>query len=161
MEGPFEHLDGVVEVLAGYTGGEEPHPTYEQVSSGTTGHAEAVRVVYDPDVVSYDTLLDTYWRSMDPTDAGGQFADRGSQYRPAIFVFNDAQRAAAEASKAALEASGRFDRPIIVPIEDAGPFWVAEDYHQDYYLTHPDRYQRYREGSGRAAFLRRVWGDDH
>jgi methionine-S-sulfoxide reductase len=161
MEGPFEALDGVSEVLSGYTGGDEPHPTYQQVSSGRTGHAEAVRVVYDPSVVSYETLLDTYWRSMDPTDAGGQFADRGSQYRPAIFVSEAAQREAAEGSKAALEASGRFDEPIIVPIEDAGDFWVAEDYHQNYYRTHPDQYHRYRRGSGRAGFLERVWGADH
>lgn len=160
MEGPFEALDGVSEVLSGYTGGPEERPTYSQVSHGHTGHTEAVRVVYDPEVVDYDTLLDVFWRSMDPTDGRGQFADRGSQYRPGIFVFDDAQRAAAEASKAALDASGHFDRPIVVPIEDAGPFWVAEDYHQDYYRTNAAHYQRYRRGSGREAFLQQVWGDE-
>jgi methionine-S-sulfoxide reductase len=160
MEGPFERIEGVSEVLSGYTGGEERHPTYAAVSSGATGHTEAVRVVYDPAVVDYERLLDAYWRAMDPTDAGGQFADRGSQYRPALFVTSEAQRAAAEASRAALEASGRFETPIVVPILEAGDFWVAEDDHQDYYRTNPARYERYREGSGRAGFLRRVWGDE-
>jgi methionine-S-sulfoxide reductase len=158
MEGPFERLDGVTEVLSGYTGGPERHPTYPEVAAGATGHTEAVRVVYDPTTVSYEALLDAYWRAMDPTDAGGQFADRGRQYRPAIFVTTAAQRASAEASKAALEASGRFATPLVVPIEDADDFWEAEDYHQDYYRTNPDHYERYREGSGRAGFLRRVWG---
>ena len=161
MEGPFEHIDGVFEVLSGYTGGVEQNPTYRQVGHGETGHTEAVRVVFDPAVTSYDALLDTFWRSMNPTDAGGQFADRGSQYRPGIFVFDDAQRQAAEASKGALEASGRFDEPIIVPIESAGDFWVAEDYHQDYYRTNPEHYRRYRRGSGRTGFLERVWGESH
>ncbi len=161
MEGPFEALDGVTEVLSGYTGGPEEHPTYSLVSGGHTGHTEAVRVEYDPDVVSYDTLLDTFWRSMDPTDAGGQFADRGSQYRPAIYVANADQRAAAEASRAALEASGVFDEPIVVPIEDAGAFWVAEAYHQNYYQTNAAHYAAYRRGSGRAGFLEQHWGGAH
>lgn len=160
MEGPFEAVDGVSEVLSGYTGGPEEHPTYPLVSHGRTGHTEAVWVLYDPETVDYDALLDVFWRSMDPTDAGGQFADRGSQYRPGIFVFDGAQRSAAEASRDALAESGRFDAPIVVPIEDAGPFWVAEDYHQNYYRTNPTHYQRYRRGSGRAGFLEQVWGAD-
>lgn len=159
MEGPFEKIEGVEAALSGYTGGSEQHPTYELVSSGRTGHTEAVRVIYDPKLVTYDTLLDTYWRSMDPTDAGGQFADRGSQYRPAIFTHTPEQAEQARASKEALQKSGRFADPIIVPIEPAGDFWVAEDYHQDYYLTHTDHYNRYRRGSGRAGFLEKIWGD--
>jgi methionine-S-sulfoxide reductase len=161
MEGPFEAVDGVSEVLSGYTGGDEPNPTYREVGSGRTGHTEAVRVVYDPTVVGYAALLDVFWRSFDPTDAGGQFADRGPQYRPAIFVTTAEERAAAERSRANLEASGRFDAPIVVPVADAGPFWVAEDYHQDYYRTNPDHSRRYRRGSGREAFLQEHWGDDH
>ena len=153
MEGPFEAIDGVSEVLSGYTGGPELNPTYSQVSAGRTGHTEAVRVVYDPSAVTYDVLLDTFWQSMDPTDLNGQFADRGSQYRPAIYVANEEERAAAEASRAALDADGRFSEPIVVPIEDAEPFWVAEDYHQDYYLTNTNHYERYRRGSGRSGFL--------
>ncbi len=158
MEGPFEAIEGVAEVLSGYTGGSEERPTYHEVSGGRTGHTEAVRVVYDPQRVTYDELLDVFWRSMDPTDAGGQFADRGQQYRPAIYVLDDAQRALAEASKAQLAASGRFDAMIVVPVEAAGTFWVAEGYHQDFYRTNPEHYQRYRRGSGRQAFLQRVWG---
>ncbi len=160
MEGPFEALDGVVEVLSGYTGGSEEFPTYDAVGHGRTGHTEAVRVVYDPARVTYEALLERFWRSMDPTDAGGQFADRGRQYRPGIFYHTVEQRAAAEASRDALAASGRFEAPIIVPVEPAGDFWVAEDYHQDYYRTNAARYQRYRQGSGRSAFLERVWGED-
>ena len=159
MEGPFEALDGVSAVLSGYTGGPEQGPTYRMVSSGLTGHTEAVIVYYDPAVVTYETLLDTFWRSMDPTDGAGQFADRGSQYRPAIFAHTPEQRAAAEASKEALQASGRFDEPIVVPIQDAGEFWVAEDYHQNYYQTNSTHYSMYRAGSGRTGFLREVWGD--
>jgi len=157
MEPPFEKVDGVQAVYSGYTGGPERNPTYKQVSHGGTGHTESVRVIYDPKVVSYDKLLDTFWHSMDPTDAGGQFVDRGSQYRPAIFVHDEAQRAAAEKSKAALQASGRFSAPIIVPIVDAGPFWLAEDYHQDFYKKSPDHYHGYRAGSGRDQFLKKVW----
>ncbi|MCB9508007.1 MAG: peptide-methionine (S)-S-oxide reductase MsrA [Myxococcales bacterium] len=159
MEAPFEALDGVSEVLSGYTGGSLEHPTYAQVGHGETGHCEAVRVVFDPARVTYSQLLETYWRSMDPTDAGGQFADRGSSYRPVIFAVDAAQRAEAERSRDALAASGVFgDAPIVVPIEDAGPFWVAEDYHQDYYRTHESHYLAYRRGSGRTAFLQRYWG---
>lgn len=157
MEGPFERIDGVREVLSGYTGGPERGPSYGEVSSGRTGHTEAVRVYFDPERVSYEALLEAFWRSMDPTDADGQFADRGSQYRPAIFVHSAEQRARATASRDALEESGRFEAPIIVPIEDAADFWVAEDYHQDYYRTNPGPFARYYAGSGRKAFLERVW----
>lgn len=161
MEGPFEAIEGVTEVLSGYTGGPEQNPTYHDVARGRTGHTEAVRVVFDPDTVSYAQLLQAYWRAMDPTDAGGQFADRGTQYRPAIFYFDEAQRVAAEASKAEMQAEGPFAAPIIVPIQPAEPFWVAEDYHQDYYRTNADHYQRYRRGSGRSAFIERHWGSGH
>jgi len=160
MEGPFEALDGVDEVLSGYTGGPEVGPVYQDVAYGRTGHTEAVIVYYDPTEVTYGQLVEVFWRSMDPTDNGGQFADRGSQYRPGIFVANDAERAIAEQSKAALEASDRFDEPIVVPIQDAEPFYVAEDYHQNYYRTNPGHYQRYRRGSGREGFLQQHWGDD-
>lgn len=157
MEGPFEQIDGVREVLSGYTGGQETGPTYKQVSSGLTTHTEAVHVYFDPQKVSYTTLLDAFWRSMDPTDSGGQFADRGTQYRPAIFTHSDAQRAQAEASKQALQQSKRFQKPIVVPILPASDFWAAETYHQDYYKKNPVPYQRYRDGSGRTQFLKKTW----
>lgn len=157
MVAPFEALDGVVEVLSGYTGGDEVRPRYEQVARGMTGHIEAVRVVYDPTRVSYEQLLDAYWRSVDPTDDGGQFYDRGHHYRPVIFVGDDAERAAAVASRQALNASGRFDRPVVVAIENAKPFWVAEGEHQGYYRTNAAHYAQYKAGSGRAGFLERHW----
>ena len=156
MEGPFEALEGVESVLSGYTDGERPHPTYEQVSSGRTGHAEAVRVLYDPQVVGYEKLLEVFWHNVDPTDAGGQFCDRGSQYRTGIYPVDAEQRRAAEASKAAIAAE--LDEPVVTAITDAGPFWIAEDYHQDYYRTHPTRYRQYRSGCGRDDRLRELWG---
>lgn len=160
MEPPFEKLDGVIEAIAGYTGGRERSPSYKQVSSGQTSHTEAVRIIYDPRRISYRRLLQAYWRSFDPTDAAGQFADRGTQYRPAIFVTDEVQRRWAQHSKSTLAAEGPFDAvAIVVPIVDAGPFWTAEDYHQDYYQTNSDHYRRYRIGSGRAAFLERHWKD--
>jgi methionine-S-sulfoxide reductase len=157
MQPAFDRLDGVSGTQVGFTGGSEKNPTYDQVASGRTGHTEAIEVTFDPAKVSYEKLLEVYWRSFDPTDLGGQFADRGPQYRPAIFVANDQQRRVAEASKRALEASGRFDRPIVVPIEDAGAFWPAEDYHQKYYLKNPGHYEAYKQGSGRAGFLKLTW----
>ncbi|MEZ6188425.1 MAG: peptide-methionine (S)-S-oxide reductase MsrA [Planctomycetota bacterium] len=160
MEPPFEGRPGVRAVISGYTGGDEQNPTYEQVSSGRTGHTEAVQVIYDPQQISYEQLLKIYWRSFDPTDGGGQFADRGSQYRPGIFVRDAEQRAAAEASKKALAESGTFERPIAAEITDFKAFWPAEDYHQDYYRTHASRYEQYREGSGRVRFLREHWDED-
>ena len=157
MVAPFQSLDGVREVLSGFTGGPETEPTYEQVAYGRTGHTEGVRVLYDPDRVSFEQLVEAYWRSIDPTDTGGQFADRGAHYRPVLYVNNEDERAVAERSKAALEASGRFDRPIVVPIEQAQPFWLAGEEHQDFHRTNPAHYQRYSQGSGRAPFLERVW----
>mgnify|MGYP001943570412 CR=1 FL=1 len=159
MEPPFEKLDGVKDAISGYTGGPEKGPTYKEVSRGKTGHTEAVWVIFDPKKVSYETILKTYWKSFDPTDAGGQFADRGPHYRPGIFVFNADQRTKAEASKAELAKNGPFKKPIVVPIEDAGDFWIAEDYHQNFYKTNPSHYKRYSKGSGRVGFIREHWGD--
>jgi peptide methionine sulfoxide reductase msrA/msrB len=160
MESPFEELDGVYDVVSGYTGGTVADPSYKQVSTGRTGHAEAVRIRFDPTVIDYRTLLDVYWRQIDPTDAEGQFADRGSQYRTAIFVLDDEQRRQAEASKAELEREGPFDAPIVTQIVDAGPFYEAEDYHQDYCKKKPSHYKAYRRGSGREGFLKQTWGSD-
>jgi peptide methionine sulfoxide reductase msrA/msrB len=160
MEPPFEKLDGVSAVISGYSGGAEKNPSYEQVSSGTTGHAEAVEVVYDPTVIGYADLLQVFWRQIDPTDAGGQFVDRGRQYRSAIFVRNESERQLAEASKRELEASGRFDGPIVTEIVDYRSFYPAEDYHQDFYKKSSVRYKYYRYRSGRDQYLDRVWGDD-
>jgi peptide methionine sulfoxide reductase msrA/msrB len=158
MESPFEKLKGVKEAYSGYTGGPEKSPVYKDVARGRTGHTEAVRVVYDPKLVTYEQLLEVFWRSMDPTDAGGQFVDRGSQYRPGIFVHDEAQRKSAEASKSALQASGRFDAAIVVPIAQAEDFWLAEQYHQDFYKKDERHYKRYRQGSGRDDFIARFWG---
>ena len=157
MEKPFEELDGVASVVSGFSGGTVPNPTYDQVSTKTTGHYEAVEVVYDPSVVSYDTLLQVYWHNVDPLDDGGQFCDRGEPYRPALFVDTADERAAAEATKAELEE--RFDQPVVVPVLDSAPFYAAEDYHQDFYRTNPARYQSYRLGCRRDARLDELWGD--
>jgi peptide methionine sulfoxide reductase msrA/msrB len=158
MEGPFEKLDGVLSAVSGYSGGHVEHPTYEQVSAKKTGHVEAVQVTYNPEKISYEKLLDAFWRSFDPTDAGGQFGDRGASYLSAIFVHDREQREAAEKSKKALEASKRFDKPVVTPIRDYENFFPAEDYHQDYYKKNPLRYKLYRRGSGRAGFIERYWG---
>jgi peptide methionine sulfoxide reductase msrA/msrB len=158
MEPPFEKLPGVMSVTSGYTGGPEKGPSYGEVSSGRTGHVEAVQVAYDPNQISYDYLLKVFWRQIDPTDDGGQFADRGKQYRTAIFVGNRSERKLAEASKAELAKSGIFDAPIVTEIRWAQPFYAAEAYHQDYYKKNPSHYKRYRVGSGREAFLKSVWG---
>lgn len=158
-ESDFEKVDGVIDAISGYTGGQVKNPTYEQVSSGSTGHAEAIKVVYDPTRVSYEKLLDVFWQTMDPTDAGGQFVDRGSQYRGAIFYANEEQKRLAEASRKDLAASGRFDKPIVTEISPLGEFYPAETYHQDYYKKNPIRYHWYRSGSGRDRFLERVWAD--
>ncbi|HEU6437311.1 MAG TPA: peptide-methionine (S)-S-oxide reductase MsrA [Nitratidesulfovibrio sp.] len=156
MEKPFDLLDGVLETTSGYTGGNVDSPTYKQVSSGLTGHAEALRVTYDPAKVTYEALLDVFWRNVDPLDADGQFCDRGGQYRSAIFVADPAQRSAAEASKKAIEA--RLGKPVATGIEEASTFWPAEDYHQDYYRKNPIRYAYYRSGCGRDRRLEQVWG---
>lgn len=160
VENPFEKLNGVKAVVSGYSGGSEKNPTYEAVGSGSTGHAESVEIAYDPKVISYATLLEAYWRSMNPTDAGGQFADRGKQYRPVIFAHNEEQRRLAEASKQKLIASRRFDKPIVVPIEGFKAFYPAEDYHQNFCKRNPDRYHSYSRGSGRVGFLEKAWGKE-
>jgi len=157
MEPPFAGLPGVLEVTAGYCGGDKANPTYEEVSAGTTGHLEAVQISYDPAKISYEQLLAIFWRQIDPTDAGGQFADRGSQYRAAIFYDDEYERQAAEDSKRDMELSGRFPGPVRVAILPLKPFYPAEAYHQEYYRKNAARYQAYKEGSGRAAFLRRAW----
>jgi len=158
MEHPFEKLDGVVEVVSGYTGGHTENPTYEEVCTGKTGHAEAVQIIYDPSKISYPELLDMFWRQINPTDSGGQFFDRGSTYRTEIFYHTEEQKRLAEVSKEALETSGPFPKKIVTQITPAGPFYKAEDYHQKYYQKNPLHYQRYRHGSGRDAYLTRIWG---
>jgi peptide-methionine (S)-S-oxide reductase len=158
MEHPFDEIDGVVSVTAGYTGGTKANPTYEQVSSGTTGHAESVEVVYDPAKVSYDKLVDVFWHNVDPLAVNAQFCDHGTQYRTAIFYHDDEQKRIAEASKAALEKSGRFDKPIATQIVQASTFWPAEAYHQHYYKTNPVRYEFYRYNCGRDQRLEQLWG---
>ncbi|HQR53230.1 MAG TPA: peptide-methionine (S)-S-oxide reductase MsrA [Burkholderiales bacterium] len=160
VEADFEKLPGVTRAESGYTGGKVQNPTYEQVSAGGTGHAESVRVWYDPQQVSYEQLLDYFWHHVDPTVKDRQFCDVGAQYRTAIFYENDAQRAAAEASKTALEKEGRLPR-IYTEIVPAGPFYVAEDYHQDYYKKNPIRYRYYRTSCGRDARVAEVWGTKH
>jgi peptide methionine sulfoxide reductase msrA/msrB len=157
MEPPFEELDGVVEVTAGYTGGSRETADYQQVSSGRTDHFEAVRVMYNPAKISYDQLLEVFWRQIDPTDSGGQFADRGSQYKTAIFYQNEEQRVLAEQSKADLAASGLFDRPLATLILPAVPFYEAEESHQDYYRKNYSHYAAYSQGSGRKAFIEMMW----
>ncbi|AZN41773.1 peptide-methionine (S)-S-oxide reductase MsrA [Paenibacillus albus] len=159
-EAPFEKLDGVVSVITGYTGGHTTDPTYEKVSTGTTGHLEAVQVQYDPSRNSYNQLLQVFWRNTDPTDAQGQFADRGNEYRSVIFYEGKEQQSAAEASKTALAAQGIFDEPLVTKILPATVFYQAEDVHQDFYRTHPSDFKYNDVGSGREAFLARVWGDD-
>lgn len=160
MEKPFEKIEGVSEVISGYTGGKMPNPTYKQVSGGATSYAEAVQIYYDPNKVSYNDLLEIFWRQIDPTDAGGQFVDRGSQYRSEIFYHDNGQKVAAEKSKQTLAASGRFGKPIVTNITKFIKFYNAEDYHQDYYLKNPSHYQRYRNGSGRDRFIKKIWGED-
>jgi len=160
VEANFEKVDGVLEAVSGYTGGHKENPTYKQVCSHTTGHLEAVKVTYDSNQVTYNDLLEVFWRTVDPTDAGGQFADRGEPYMPAIFVANETQRQIAKASKQRLTDSGRFKDALATPIRDAAKFYVAEDYHQDYYHTHPLEYKAYRYGSGRDHFIAKVWGND-
>lgn len=160
MEPPFEKLEGVQAVVSGYIGGQKENPTYEEVSSGGTGHAEAVEVTYDPSVITYEELLEVLWRQINPTDGEGQFVDRGSQYRSAIFYRNEEQKQRAEQSKDKLEASGRFEKPIVTEILQADRFYPAEEYHQDYYKKNPIRYKFYRFGSGRDSFLDKVWGTE-
>jgi peptide-methionine (S)-S-oxide reductase len=159
MEPPYDKLDGVRATISGYAGGTTVDPTYREVSSGGTGHAEVVQITYDPAKVSYEQLLEVFWRNVDPLDAGGQFCDRGSQYRTGIFVHDEEQRRLAEASKQALDGGGRFEQPIVTEIVAAGPFYPAEDYHQDYYEKNPVRYKFYRWNCGRDQRLAEFWGE--
>ena len=158
-ESDFEKVEGVIEVISGYTGGRVKNPTYKQVSAGGTGHIESVKVIYDPSKVSYEQLLDYFWQHVDPTDPGGQFVDRGSQYRSAIFYANDTEKRLAEKSKQRLAASEMFNKPIVTDILSLGEFYPAEDYHQNYYKKNPIRYHYYRYGSGRDQFLEKNWAD--
>ena len=149
MVNPFDQMEGVLSVKSGYTGGHTMNPTYEEVCSGQTGHTEAVLIEFDPNLITYEKLLDIYWQVSDPTDLNGQFIDRGDSYRPGIFYTNKDQMKQAEASKKRLEESSLYQKPIVTPIEPAGTFYLAEDYHQDFYRKNPEHYQRYRRGSGR------------
>jgi peptide methionine sulfoxide reductase msrA/msrB len=158
MEKPFEELDGVFSVTSGYAGGTTENPTYENYAAD--GHIEVVQILYDPAKMSYDRLLDVYWRQVDPTDPGGQFVDRGHEYSTAIFYYDEEQRRLAEQSKKELAESGIFNEPIVTPIVPAKTFYPAEEYHQDYYKNHSLKYRFYRAGSGRDEFLDRVWGED-
>ncbi len=160
IESDMEKIDGVIEVISGYTGGKEENPSYYDVSSGTTGHYEAVQVTYDPKRITYEKLLDVFWRHIDPTDPGGQFVDRGSQYRTAIFYSDDEQKDQAMKSKKKLEESGRFQKPIVTQILPLTKFYPAEAYHQDFYKKSPMRYKTYRAGSGRDQYLEQKWGDE-
>jgi len=159
MEPPFEKLEGVHSVVSGYTGGDRENPTYKEVSSGSTKHRESIQVSYDPRLITYSDLFDVFWKSMDPTDAGGQFADRGHQYTSAIFYHTPEQKRIAERSKMELQGSGIFDMPIVTPILEAKPFYPAEEYHQDFYKKKPIEYMAYRQASGREAFLDSVWSE--
>jgi len=158
LEGPFDALPGVIETESGYTGGESPNPTYEEVSSGTSGHIEAMRVVYDPEKIDYKKLLDVFWRNIDPTDGGGQFCDRGPQYRSAIFFGDAAEEAMARETKAQLEDAKGFK--IATKILPRTDFYAAEEYHQDYYKKNPIRYHFYRQGCGRDLRLKQIWGSE-
>ncbi len=161
IQADFEKLPGVVEVISGYAGGSKENPTYEQVCSGSTGHVEAVQVSYDPSKISYEELLEFFWKHIDPTDAGGQFVDRGPQYRSAIFYHDDVQRRMAEQSRDALRKSGKFDKPIVTAIMKSPGFYKAEQYHQNYHEKQPLKYKFYREGSGRDQFIERIWSEEN
>jgi len=158
-ESDFEKVEGVIEVISGYTGGRVKNPTYKQVSGGGTGHLEVVKVIYDPAMISYEQLLDVFWQHVDPTDPGGQFVDRGEQYRSAVFYADKTEKHLAEQSKQRLSASGRFSKSIVTDILPLGKFYPAEDYHQGYYKKNPIRYKWYRSGSGRDQFLKKTWAD--
>ncbi len=158
MQPSFDKLKGVISTTVGYAGGGGKNPSYEQVSSGKTGHAESIEIVYDPLKVRYEELLDVFWRNIDPVTPNRQFVDVGSQYRTAIFYYNEGQKKQALASKEKLEKSGRFSKPIVTEIVPASKFYPAEEYHQKYYLKNPVRYKFYRFGSGRDVYLKQVWG---
>lgn len=160
MEHPFDELDGVVSTTVGYTGGHKENPTYKEVSAGTTGHTESVLVVYDTAKITYDKLLDVFWRNINPTTPDRQFVDVGSQYRPAIFYHNEEQKRLAEESRDRLDKSGRYNSPILTEIVSATIFYEAEEYHQNYYRKNPIRYKFYRLGSGRDKYLNRIWSKE-
>lgn len=157
MVSPFEELPGIIKVVSGYTGGHTENPTYEEVCTHTTGHVEAVEITYNPSIFPYDKLLELFWHQVDPTDAGGQFHDRGSSYGTAIFYHSEEQQEKAERSKQALEQSSRFDKPIVTPILPASVFYEAEEYHQGYHKKNPGHYNRYRKGSGREDYIETHW----
>lgn len=159
MVSPFDELPGILKVVSGYTGGHKENPTYEEVCSDTTGHYEAVQITYNPEIFPYEKLLELFWQQIDPTDEGGQFHDRGTSYRTAIFYHTEEQRELAEQSKQAVAASGRFDGPIVTPIIPASTFYEAEEYHQDYHKKNPSHYKRYRKGSGREDFIEQHWSE--
>ncbi len=159
VEADFDKVDGVVSTVSGYTGGTVVNPTYKQVSHEKTGHYEAVKVTYDPDKVSYDDLVDYYFHHIDPTDAAGQFCDKGDSYRSAVFVANPDQREVAETEVEMIDHSGVLDKPVVTKILDAGTFWPAETYHQDYYKKNPLKYRYYRTACGRDARVKKVWAD--
>jgi len=159
MQPVFKSTDGVISVMSGYSGGNKENPTYEEVSTGKTGHREVVEVTYDPAKAHYEDLLEIFWANIDPTDTTGQFADKGSQYRTAIFYYNEKQKKMAEESKVALAASGKFNKPIATEIVKASRFYPAEEYHQDYDKKNPERYDMYKKGSGREEFIKKTWGD--
>lgn len=157
VEAPFEELDGVISVISGYAGGKEKNPTYGEVSGGKTSHRESIQITFDPEVISYSELVDIFWQTFDPTDVGGSFYDRGSQYESAIFVHDAEQKKVAEESKKRLDASGKFDKPVATPVIKYTNFYPAEEYHQDYYKKNPTEYYAYRNGSGRDAFIKKHW----
>ncbi|MCP4372143.1 MAG: peptide-methionine (S)-S-oxide reductase MsrA, partial [Deltaproteobacteria bacterium] len=159
-ESDFEKLTGVVQAISGYTGGTKENASYKEVSAGTTGHVEAVQIYFDPSMVTYKELVDYFWKHINPTDPGGQFVDRGRQYRSAIFYHDENQRRIAEKSKETLNRSGKFKKPVVTDILNLSAFYSAEKYHQDYYKRNPLRYKYYRYGSGRDQFLKKVWVDD-
>ncbi|MEH6524551.1 MAG: peptide-methionine (S)-S-oxide reductase MsrA [Sneathiella sp.] len=159
VESDFDNVPGVVDTVSGYTGGTVENPTYKVVSAGDSGHLEAVKITFDPEKVSYQELLDVFWRSVDPTDDGGQFCDRGESYKTAIYVNSPEQRQSAEISKRLIDASGVLSDPVVTPIIDATTFYPSEEYHQDYYTKNPIRYKYYRYSCGRDKRVREVWGD--
>jgi len=158
VESDFDKVDGVLSTISGFMGGTTPHPSYKQVTAGGTGHREVVQITFDPTKISYAQLVEHFWRTIDPYDAGGQFCDRGESYTTAIFTYSPEQKRIAEASKAALEKSGPLKQPIATVIRDAGPFTAAEDHHQNFYRTNPVHYKFYRYGCGRDQRVEAIWG---
>jgi peptide-methionine (S)-S-oxide reductase len=161
MVSPFDVLDGIIEVKSGYIGGDLENPTYKDVKSQTSGHYEAIKILYNPEIINYDKLLEAFWRQIDPTDDEGQFQDRGPSYRAAIFYINEEQKHIAEASKKSLDESKRFTNPVITRILPASTFYDAEEYHQDFYKKSPIEYKKDRGMSGRDEFIQKYWGDDY